>query len=266
MKGRTMRWIARQLGVACTLSVAALVCSASTALANAPCGIDNTMGDACPVNTASQTVFNGSINAAGEADWYVFYATAGTQLNLSITDNEDPSCSTGDTGAFCGNVFVWLDNPQGLTFAQTENDSPDEGAPFATTFSYTFTASGTYYFEVQGGLGTDANNNPTPVPYTMSMTASPNLTWPAPASGSPGSGSGPGGGAPPSHPACVVPRLAAKTRLALAEQRIVAAHCVVGPVHRVKSRQPSGTVVKLSPGAGTSHPFDTPITLEVSAG
>jgi FKBP-type peptidyl-prolyl cis-trans isomerase len=71
----------------------------------------------------------------------------------------------------------------------------------------------------------------------------------------------------PAGQRCVVPSLSSKMRLSTIERRIRAAHCSVGKIHHASSaRYRRGTVIKLSPGPGTTRPSHTAVQVFVSSG
>jgi hypothetical protein len=72
-----------------------------------------------------------------------------------------------------------------------------------------------------------------------------------------------GGGPPLPPPRCHVPRVVGKT-LAKAWRQVVAAHCRVGGVHRIKSaRGRRGRIVRQRPAPGKWRPSDWPVALTV---
>jgi hypothetical protein len=242
MSNRTVR---RSVGGLAGMLVATLL-AAAPAAANGPCGQDFNGDNACPVNTASTTSYSGSLVTDNESDYYVFYAQKGTELSVTITDTENPSCST--SAGYCGGAAVNLDDAQGNQLDGTDGSTPNNGITVPQRFSHTLESAGTYYLIVSGYLGTDQNQNPTAVPYTLNVSASPNVQWPAP------------------PPSCKVPGFH-RASLATVEQRIAAGHCTVGSVRHQYSRSTRrGRVLSLSPGAGTSLANGAPVSVVVSAG
>jgi PASTA domain len=72
-----------------------------------------------------------------------------------------------------------------------------------------------------------------------------------------------GGGPPLAPPHCVVPRVAGKP-LAKAWRRVVASHCRLGNVRRVRStKKRKGRVLRQSPSAGKQLPSDSKVNLTV---
>ena len=149
---------------------------ASSASANGSCGLDFLPRTACALTTPQ--TYTGSLLLDNETDFYVFYAHAGTHLQVAITDNENPSCSTGDFYS-CGFADAFLTDVFGDVMDGTSPDSqPQDGAPVTGTMSDVLTTAGTYYLQVDGQTG-QADTGPTwPIPYTMTVTASPGVHWP----------------------------------------------------------------------------------------
>jgi opacity protein-like surface antigen len=157
---------------------AACLAIPTAASANGPCGQDFDGNHACGVN--SPATIDGSLVTDNESDYYVFHAAKGTELSVSVTDTEAPSCSQSYTSG-CGSVYVELTDNKGNGIEQTEGSSPNNGISVPANFSHTLDANGTYYLIVRGQLGNDANDNPTSVPYQLSVSASPSVQWPPPA-------------------------------------------------------------------------------------
>ncbi len=67
-------------------------------------------------------------------------------------------------------------------------------------------------------------------------------------------------------PACIVPKIAAGTQLAKAESALRKAHCSAGKVTRIRSKVRRGTVVRISPGAGTITATGAPVKIVESLG
>jgi hypothetical protein len=68
-------------------------------------------------------------------------------------------------------------------------------------------------------------------------------------------------------PSCIVPHVRAGSTLASIEQRIRRAHCLVGHIHRLRSRHyRHGLVLRLSARAGRALPFHTALEIFVSSG
>jgi hypothetical protein len=173
---------------ATALVIVSLTAPAS-ASANGPCGQDFDGNHSCPVNSAVTSSYPGSLITDNETDYYVFHAVRGTELSVSITDTEDPRCSTSYAGN-CGDINAALDDAQGNGVDGTDGSQPSDGITVPQTFSHTLEATGTYFLLISGNLGTDANDNPTAVPYTLSVNAAPSVQWP-----------------PPAAPPAIVPRL-----------------------------------------------------------
>jgi PASTA domain len=73
-----------------------------------------------------------------------------------------------------------------------------------------------------------------------------------------------GGGPPLAPPQCVVPRVVGKS-LAKAWRQVVAAHCRLGNVRRVRStKRRRGRVLRQSPSAGKLLPSGSRVNLTVS--
>ena len=151
--------------------------AAPSAIANGPCGQDYTGSSACGLNGSPATA-DGSIIASNDVDYYVFHAGAETRLNISIDDLENPICSTADYPTYCGSVSVELYDSQDADSGGTGRSSPEGGITAPASWSTVVGASGTYYLEVSGELGDDANGNPTSVPYELQVTSSPAIAWP----------------------------------------------------------------------------------------
>jgi hypothetical protein len=220
---------------------------AASASANGPCGQDFDGNHACPVN--SPVNLTGSLVTDNETDYYIFSAQKGTELSVTITDTEDPSCSTSDD-IDCGDVRAELLFANGDNTGQgTESSEPNNNITVPSRFAYTIGATGHYYLVVSGNLGSDQNENPTPVPYTLSVSASPDVQW------------------PPPPPPCVVPKFKVGETLGTLEQHVTSGHCVTAKVVRVHSRHVRrGYVLGLSPGPGTQLAYGSPVTITVSAG
>ena len=207
----------RGASLAALCAVGCLV-AAEPAAAAGPCGIDSDTDTACPI-TATAASYSGTLTTDGEDDYYVFYAQAGTQLSLTITDTEDPSCAEGSSGSVCGDVGADLLDANENDLSSTDDSTPMNGARIPTTLTATLQTSGTYYVDISGDLGADGDNNPTPVPYTLTVTASPGIQWPSPSltptpapvtpTSAPGSGSGSASGPTATDPS---PRGKAKPR------------------------------------------------------
>jgi hypothetical protein len=66
---------------------------------------------------------------------------------------------------------------------------------------------------------------------------------------------------------CIVPKIAKGMKLAVAENKIQAAECIVGRVAKVHSKKiKKGRVVSQTVAAGTAVPFGSPVGLAVSSG
>jgi hypothetical protein len=159
-------------------ALTACLAAPSVVSANGPCGQNFDGNHACGVT--SPATITGSIVTDNENDYYIFHAVKGTELSVSLSDTEAPSCSQSYTNQ-CGSVYVQLTDAQGNEIEETNNSSPNNGISVPANFSHTLPANGTYYLIVSGGLGRDANDNPTAVPYQLNVNASPNVQWPPPA-------------------------------------------------------------------------------------
>lgn len=86
------------------------------------------------------TVYSGTLPNSGDRDWYVFYVTSQTQLDVSFT-------TPGDSP--CGDSYVYLRSTDGVSIASTAVDPNETGH-----LKYT-TPVGTTRFllEVGGGCG-----------------------------------------------------------------------------------------------------------------
>jgi hypothetical protein len=158
------------------LGLAAGLILASSASAAGSCGIDFLPRTACPVT--SPGTYHGVLAADNETDFYVFYAHAGTHLQVAMTDNEDPSCSTGDFYS-CGFADASLTDTYGDVMDTTSPDSqPQDGAAVTGTMSDVLSSTGTYYLQVDGQTGQGEVGPTWPIPYTMTVTASPGVHWP----------------------------------------------------------------------------------------
>ncbi len=185
-------------GLVLAVMASALVVAAP-ASANGPCGQNYDGNHACGVN--SPATENGTLVTDNESDYYVFHAQKGTELQVSITDTEDPTCDYE-----CGSAEVGLYDASGNEIDSPSSccgSSPQSGINVPASFSTTIEVTGTYYLIVGGNLGQDSNGNPTSVPYSLNVGASPNVQWPPPppppsSSGSSGtSGSSGSSGQPP---------------------------------------------------------------------
>lgn len=161
--------------ILCLGPLAGLILAAS-ASASGSCGNDFSPATACAVT--SPGTYQGSLAADNETDFYVFYAHAGTHLQVSITDTEDPACSTGDFYS-CGFADALLTDSAGDVTDGTSPDSqPQNGAAVTGTMSDVLSATATYYLQVDGQTG-QADTGPNwPIPYTMTVNASPGVHWP----------------------------------------------------------------------------------------
>ena len=248
--------------MATTLAAGCL--TAGPALADGPCGQDYTSQSACPVNSASTPTYTGSIVAADDTDYYVFHASAGTRLSLSITDTEDPSCSEGSSSNYCGDVMASVVDSQDNWVGGTDYSGPSGGLSIPATSTTILQTAGTYYLEVNGDEGSDQYGNPTPVPYSLQVTGSPAVVWPAPITTMP---TQPVTGKP-SGPAvrCTVPA-AAHRRLGVVERALRGEHCTVGAVRvRRDRRVKRGRVITLSAPAGSRFSAGHRVSIVVSAG
>src|SRR5262249_51557863 len=156
-----------------------MLAGAAPAAANGYCGADPTGVTACPIN-ANGTV-SGSISSGSEQDYYVFYAARKTDLQLTVTDTEDPRCST-DFSYMCAWTTAELIDSRGDQLAHTEFSEPSNGVtvPVSVTKSI---GRGVYYVAVSGYQS--AGTLPS-VPYQLTVDGNPGVQWP---------------------PACIVPRV-----------------------------------------------------------
>lgn len=253
--------VTRSLSAVALSLVAGLTVMAAPALADGPCGANYTGKAACAINGVSTTA-NGSILAANETDFYAFHAAANTRLNITITDEEDATCSTnGPTscGMLGDGLYDASGNWQAGTVAgayETGSSAPQSGVSAPYSYSYIVPAAGTYYVEVAGEMTADANNNPLATPYQLQVSASPGVVWPYGAKPTP----------TPTPRPCVVP-LFANATLTTVKQRITAAHCAVGRVQWVYSKRVlSGRVITLSPSPGGHLANNARVNITVSKG
>jgi hypothetical protein len=158
--------------------VGALLISSASAMADGPCGPDRDGPTACGITSPASE--NGSLVTSNEQDYYVFYAQNNTELSVSMTDTENPICSTEESANGCGSAGAELYDSQGDDLDEGANSNPENGVTVPGTFDYTLGA-GTYYLIVNGSLGEDQYGNPTAVPYTLSVSGSPAVLWPKPA-------------------------------------------------------------------------------------
>lgn len=226
-------------------SLAWLFAIGSVADADGPCGPDPSPTSACAINSAHTTQYKGSMVAANEIDYYVFYAQANTVIQTSVLDQGNPNCGGGS----CAGNQIEITDVHGNVLTggiYADNGSSEYSYPYGSSYAeagplkanYPFRSAGVYYIKISGGLD---GSDPTPVPYLLTVQASPNVQWPPPA---------------PPHPqppasACVVPAFRGLT-LPAVKQRLRAAHCTVGSVRRRFSRSvPAGHVIALSPRTGS---------------
>ena len=169
--------LARRSTAGFTLTLIVMLLTAASSNANGPCGQDFDGNHACPVNSPGS--YDGSLTTDNERDYYVFRAQKGTELGVSITDTENPQCSTASYGE-CGRVDVELLNASGESEDENAGSNPYNGITVPGKFSHTIETTGTYYLVVSGNLGRDEHENPAPVPYALEVSASPNVVWPPP--------------------------------------------------------------------------------------
>ena len=169
----------------CFAAATALVLLALPALATAdgPCGHDFDGPTACGVN--SPGTYKGALTTRNGADYYVFYATRGTALTVTVTNTQEPVCERFGLGKNdCGTIAAELRDSTGSEVTRTGESEPAGGITVPAKFSYTLTESGVHYIVVFGGVAgenrTDSQGNPTPTPYMLSVTAEPRVQWPAP--------------------------------------------------------------------------------------
>jgi hypothetical protein len=166
--------------VSLLVALVSVLLSAGIAGANGPCGQNFDGDNACGI-TSPGTV-SGSLVTDNEKDYYVLYARKGTELSVTVTDTESPTC---DEEFSCGSAAVELLEGDGDEEYQSASSSPNHGITVPGDFDHTIETTGTYYLVVSGDLGSDNNDNPTPVPYTLGVNASPAVQWPPPAPPSP---------------------------------------------------------------------------------
>jgi hypothetical protein len=138
-----------------------------------PCGYSFTTVS-CSVNSPAN--LSGALQTDNQDDYYAMYVHPNTELSVTVTDTESPSCNG------CGYVDAGLYDASGnqVYGASTGASEPNNGITVPQDFSYTVGSGGIYFLVVEGGLGQDANGNPTAVPYKLQVSASPNVTWPPP--------------------------------------------------------------------------------------
>jgi hypothetical protein len=163
--------------------VAAVMAGAGPAAADGYCGADPTGATACPVS--SNTTLSGSLaSSSTEADFYVFYVAHQTDLQLTITDTEDASCSViGVAGStypyYCGSVTASLLDGRGNDLADLPCSSPTNGVTVPESITKTI-GPGVYYVEVSGSYCGQGNNPPT-IPYQLTVAGNPwGAQWPPP--------------------------------------------------------------------------------------
>jgi hypothetical protein len=155
-------------GLAAT--VAALALMPSTAVANGPCGGDYDGATACSLSFPA--TISGSLVTDNESDYYVFTAPKGTELFVTATDTEQPTCTSASDPVSCGSVEADLYDSQGNSIGEsTGSSSPNNNITVPRSFSTTIQSTGTYYLIVSGGLGRDTNSNPTQVPYSLQVSS-----------------------------------------------------------------------------------------------
>jgi hypothetical protein len=160
-------------------AVAMCLVAPGPAAASGSCGLDFSSATACPVN--SPDTLSGSIDNVDETDYYVFYARKGVSLSVTISDTENPACSSDTSHTQCGGVQAELYDSQGGDLGDgTGSSAPTNGATVPAAFSSKLAAAGTYLLQVTGTLGQDESGNATPVPYTLQVDASPSVQWPEP--------------------------------------------------------------------------------------
>jgi hypothetical protein len=221
------------------LVVAIVLTSAGPASANGYCGPDPTGATACPVS--SNSTLSGSIVSSSERDYYVFYVAHQTDLQVTITDEEDARCSTSDPSYpyFCGWAEALLLDSHGNQLGDTFLSFPDNGVARSKTITKTV-GRGIYYVQVSGDV--DAHTPPS-IPYQLTVNGNPGVQWP---------------------PACIVPRVGSKMTLARAKHVIGNNRCTVGAVHRMRSSKPRGDVLRFHPGAGSILPYGAKVAIWVS--
>ena len=145
---------------------------------SSPCGYSFPSAG-CAVNSPAH--LTGVLGTDNQGDYYAMYVHPNTELSVTITDTESPSCNS------CGFAEAGLYDANGnpIYAAMTGSSQPNNGITVPRSFSYTVASGGVYFIEVDGGLGRDANNNPASVPYTLQVSASPNVSWPPPAPAAP---------------------------------------------------------------------------------
>jgi len=173
---------AKLSAVGVALVLAAGLAWATPSRANGPCGQNFDGNHACGVN--SPATYPGSLTTDNESDYYMFSAQPGTGLSVSITDTENPGCSTSFTDS-CGWARVALLDGSGNDLDESASSQPANGITVPGSFSHTLGAN-TYYLVVSGSLGSDSNSNPVATPYTLSVDASPAVQWPPPPAVFPG--------------------------------------------------------------------------------
>lgn len=216
------------------LLLALALVAAPSALANGPCGVNYNGNHACGLN--APTTVNGSmVQLSEESDYYVFWAEAGTQINATVTNTSDPSCSgSSSTMNSCGSVRAEIDDASGNFVTGTEDSIPYNGVTVPQSVTYTLTGTGVYYLVLHGAAQVNQYNNPVLAPYTLSVTTnSGSVQWPAPTPPAPTPAPAPSS-APvsPAAPAaqCVVPNVYRQT-LGTVKHRLATHHCRLGRVY-----------------------------------
>jgi hypothetical protein len=231
------------------------------ASANGPCGQNFDGATACHLSFPS--TLSGSLITDNESDYYVFSAPRGTELFATLTDTQDPTCSSSSSIS-CGGVQAELYDSQGDDLGEgTDWSEPNNNITVPRSFGYTLDSAGTYYLVVTGSLGRDSNDNPAPVSYTLDITASPTVQWPRPQPPSPA----PTPASPGAEPACIVPHFKVGATLGTVERRIIARHCSVGKIkHRASRHIRRRRVTALRPKPGTRLTNHAAVTITISTG
>lgn len=190
---------------------------ATAAMANGPCGVDYNGPTACGI-TAPANITGTFLQGPAEDsnhDYYVFWASAGTQISVTVTNEINSACApiAGYGDYSCGYIDLSLEDSSGNDIAESSTPSRYyNGVLHSGTLITTLTDTGTYYLIAHGGASNDSNGNPHPTPYGLSVVAnSGTIQWPAP-------------------PPCVIPNVY-KERLATVQHQLSTNNCSLGRVY-----------------------------------
>jgi hypothetical protein len=229
-------------GTVMAVIAALMVASLPTGARADPLTCGPSARDACPLS-GNRTLTGATPPPTFANSYYRFFARPGTQIVATITDTENPECSTLPPPAGgCGGVSISVlsANLSQLSgpFIQS---SPTGGVTESATLRITLDAEGVYYFEI-----TNLNALNRVTPFTLEMFASPAVTWP--------------------HP-CVVPRIGHDEHLAIARYLLPRASCRAGRVYLTRDAHvPRGDVIRFSARHGRILAPQAKLGIYVSAG